>query len=152
VGRVIPRYGYSSTTAELLAVAHGLEAMRGYLVPGDTGVMVQSDSVSALSIILTHVEGSWHSAHPDGVQEVPARRKALLRGEKAGVARIRAVLEAHRLRLMTRHVRGHQDGEGRHWVNREVDRLANIAAEAAAGLRAPHGSQLQGRLSRKDRE
>lgn len=133
----------ASVTAELLAVAEAVRAVdRSYLADADEALMVQSDCVAALSALLAHVPGSRHKPHPDGVAEVHPRTKRLSPIERDAVEGVAYVLGLRGMRLVLRHVRGHSpDGGGRGWANRECDRLANIAAEAAAGLRAPHGSQ-----------
>lgn len=134
-----------SNTAELLAVTHAMEALHrsDYLVPADDVVMVQSDCLGALAILGTHLNARF-SSHPEGSQFLPRRQKGLIRLEKAAVARIENVLKERGMSLVVRHVKGHTEGDGRNWVNRECDRLANLAAEAAAGLRAPHGSMETG--------
>lgn len=114
---------HMSDDAELLALAHALAECdsRGLLTAGAT-VMLQSDCTAALGVIAALT--SARDCRVATGSAVSRRRKPPTRKMRKGVDQISAIVTAHGLRILVRHVRGHQQGEGRNWVNRECDRIA----------------------------
>lgn len=122
----------TSMEAELRALAMGLHqaVARGILRTRGAAIL-QSDSIGALGIILGRVEGTRHSrSGGNDATVIPAalRPNKSVRASTA-LQHIQALVRTHQLRLIVRHVRGHQqDDNGRSGINREVDRLARKAA------------------------
>jgi ribonuclease HI len=130
----------SSTEAEIRALANGLAVAkdRGFVKAGGT-LMIQSDSLNALG---------WVHALCPKVQDRPATEgltaskprknlKALASPGAVEFARLAKLLD---LTVFTRHVRGHQNGPDRQWVNRECDRIAgeHMRARRRAHIEKTH--------------
>jgi len=118
----------STIEAELCALANALALarLRGVLATGSV-VMIQSDCAVALSIIRGKVEGVTDRPALGGIAVNPARRTKLSSEHLAAVNVIREIAETLEISIITRHVRGHQNGSGRQWVNSQVDRIARRA-------------------------
>jgi ribonuclease HI len=115
----------SSFLAETMAIANALHfgVARTYVRPGET-VMIQSDCKAALDCILKTVPSSYSAPAPGGVDLDAVKR---VRAELVPPLDLIAKMAAeNRIVLALRHVKGHQDGDGRAWVNREVDRIAKL--------------------------
>jgi ribonuclease HI len=114
--------------AELCALANALTVARrrGALAQRDV-VMLQSDSVVALAVILSKIDGVADRPAAGGLAVAPIKRMKLTNVHLAALEVIRAIVVALDLSLVTRHVRGHRPGGGRQWVNSEVDRIARKA-------------------------
>ena len=112
-----------SSEAELCAIANGIAVARacGWLRGAE--VMIQSDSLDALSTVRKALKCEDRPA--DKGLPVPKRRKEFRTGTTDVIDFILATVADEQAVVATRHVRGHQTGSGRAWVNREVDRLAN---------------------------
>jgi ribonuclease HI len=121
-----------STTAELCALANAMHRAIGWrlILPGDV-VMLQSDSLGALERIRRAIPASFDNPAKGGLP-VGQSRKA--RDASIGLAaadRIKALAEGANLTLVTRHVRGHQKGGGRQWVNGACDQIAKAGMRKA---------------------
>ena len=89
--------------AELVAIANGLfVAKRLHLLRPLDVVMIQSDCAEALAWIRGRVPTTADNRAVNGL----------------------SIAEEFSLRLQVRHVRGHQDGDGRQYVNRLCDQIA----------------------------
>ena len=124
VGGELREPASSSTHAELCAIANALHVARDRDLLGGV-VMIQSDSLEALSCIRKAVPRTVDSPAAGGLS-VPGRRKDIAGDLAACVNVIRCLVSACGIRLIVRHVRGHQKGDGRQWVNRECDRVAKL--------------------------
>jgi ribonuclease HI len=118
----------SAIEAELCALANALTVarLRGVLAMGSV-VMMQSDCAVALGIIRGKIDGVEDRPVPGGITITPVRRMKLTKVHLAAVEVIRENIAALSISIITRHVRGHQIGSGRQWVNSEVDRIARQA-------------------------
>jgi ribonuclease HI len=118
----------SAIEAELCALANALTVarLRG-VVPKGSVVMMQSDCAVALGIIRGKIDGVEDRPAPGGIAIMPVRRMKLTKMHLAAVDVIREIIAALGISVITRHVRGHQIGSGRQWVNSEVDRIARQA-------------------------
>ena len=111
----------NSTNAELaalanaLAVAKAIGQLRGR-------VMLQSDCSAALAMIRT-IAGAEDSPAERGLR-VGKWRKKPEKMYRPAVKVIQSVIQDTGIKLVVRHVKGHQAGGGRNWVNRQCDRLA----------------------------
>lgn len=118
----------SSTHAELCALANAVhvaaqrELLRGL-------VMLQSDSLEALSCLMQQVPGTRDAPAPQGMK-VPGRRKPPMPVWMPCITFVRDLALQHQVRFVVRHVRGHQQGDGRQWVNRQCDRVAKLHRRA----------------------
>jgi ribonuclease HI len=117
----------SANEAEMRALANALAiaVRRSYLERGEV-VMVQSDCATVLSWILGLCPGATHSQHADGAVIPPARRGGvrILAGSK-GLAVFISLVNSFELKIIVRHVRGHQKGaSSRSAVNELCDRIA----------------------------
>lgn len=139
------------TEAELAALANALyvAGREGYLAEGAT-IMLQSDSANALSMIRHHL-GAADRPMKDAQQGVtvpigdpkcwcsPSKDLAWdrrLDQRRRLLGAIQEQAKAFRLTLVVRHVRGHRgrdagEGDGRAWVNVQVDRLAREGMRVA---------------------
>lgn len=115
----------ASFSAETFATVNALYAARsrGYIVPGSV-VMLQSDCLHALNVIRHHVHGATESKHPDGMGVILIRAKKLRRQDHDALAAIKKLMAETPFSIVVRHVRGHQTGRGRAWVNEQCDLLA----------------------------
>lgn len=114
-------------SAELAALANALIVAdkRGYLFQNAT-VLLQSDSLSALGVILSGA---------DAVNNISSRHQSLLvspkrptKFQQAILSRLVEVQLRHSLKLQVRHVKGHSSKpDGRYGVNNLCDRLAKEA-------------------------
>jgi ribonuclease HI len=126
----------STVEAELCALANALVVarLRGVLARRDV-VMLQSDSQTALGIILSKIPGVADRPAAGGLTVDEVRKMKLTKLHAAAVAVIGEIVATLDVALVTRHVRGHQPGGGRQWVNAEVDRIARRAMRERRGLR-----------------
>jgi ribonuclease HI len=122
------------TAAELEALANALAhaEQTGALSSNQQVVMLQSDSVGALSVVRQKMRAR-DSRHANGVR-VPFQKKQPNERQSAAVDVIAEIIGRNALRVVVRHVRGHTKGRGRRWVNRQCDRLANEGRRKAAAL------------------
>jgi ribonuclease HI len=122
----------TSAEAELGALLGGLHSgVTSGLVKDGATVILQSDCQEALSVVLAKAPGASHSpAAGSTVMVRPARHPSRSLRNSPYLTMILEIVEAHRLKLIVRHVRGHQDqdtADGRGKVNHVVDRLAHDA-------------------------
>lgn len=122
----------STTVAELEALANGLAHLNAsrYLRSTDSQVLLQCDNIGALACIRKERPSVGVNKHKDSAR-MEVRRKPLSEREKAAVKVILNLADEHGLTLSVRHVRGHQQGNGRNWVNRLCDKLANKGRKEA---------------------
>lgn len=125
----------NSTDAELAALAEALDyaIYRGEVGRGRT-VMLQSDCEGALSTMMKIMVDVTHSRGPDDSVEVrPARRLMASLANSPALDKLRRLQQAHDLKIVVRHVRGHQgrNHSGRSWVNSECDMLARRGRKEA---------------------
>jgi ribonuclease HI len=118
----------STVEAELCALANALVVarLRGVLAHRDV-VMLQSDCLVALAIIRSKIPGVADRPAVGGLAVGEVRKMKLTRLHSAAVTVISEIVTTFGVTLVTRHVRGHQPGGGRQWVNAEVDRIARDA-------------------------
>jgi len=135
----------SVTEAELCALANALTVarLRGLLAAGAV-VMLQSDSICALAMIRGKIAEAEDRPAPGGLAVAPARHMKPTRLHLAAVNVIHEIVTALRISIITRHVRGHQPGPGRQWVNSEVDRIARRAMRGRRQELAEAGSSPSG--------
>jgi ribonuclease HI len=135
----------NSTDAELCALANALHRAlaRRMIEPGDV-VMLQSDSLGALVRIRSTIPATFDNPARGGLA-VGVSRKATGRDvAQAAADRIKALADGANLTLVTRHVRGHQEGGGRHWVNETCDQIAKAGMRKARdALLAPPPARLE---------
>lgn len=125
IGGQITKAVDHSYDAETFAAVNALYAARslGYLTAGDV-VMLQSDSLHTLNVICGHLPGTMESKHADGMALQGIRAKRLKKADHAALGALRQLMSETPIQIIVRHVRGHQEGRGRAWVNNECDRIA----------------------------
>jgi ribonuclease HI len=122
----------TSSDAELLAIANAMhQANRLGMIDDGAEILLQSDSVHALSIVLWALPGSTERRHENSAAIVRCKNPKLKPDAKKAVEVIRAIVAARGLKVACRHVRGHTDGPGRQYVNRAVDAAARKAMRQA---------------------
>lgn len=131
----------SSTEAEIRgganAVAFALS--RGIIQPGDV-IIWQCDNTTALQWLMRSYPFVRDRLAPGGLA-VPRPRAARVKGGASIGAQLMAETCAKAdLRVLVRHVRGHQDGELRQWVNRKCDEIAKVHMRR---IRAEHERQQE---------
>jgi len=111
----------SSVAAESLAVLHGLRATHAVFSPnieeGLEGVFLRSDCLAVVNNLQRH----WTPAYKKWVR--------CLRGDTRQITEgIREFCEVHQLRLLAKHVRGHEreSDRVRSWMNQRADLLGNM--------------------------
>jgi ribonuclease HI len=126
----------TTVEAELCALANALVVarLRGVLARRDV-VMLQSDCLVALAIIRGKIAGVADRPAAGGLEVGEVRKMKLTSLHAAAVDVIRDLVASLDIALVTRHVRGHQHGGGRQWVNAEVDRIARRAMRQRRGPR-----------------
>jgi ribonuclease HI len=124
----------SATEAELCALANALTVarLRGVLC-GRCVVMMQSDCLVALAILRSKIPNVEDRPAPGGLAVDPIRRMKLTKVHLAAVDVVREIVTALEISIVTRHVRGHQPGGGRQWVNAAVDQIARRAMRHRRG-------------------
>lgn len=117
-----------SSDAEAMALCNALHhgLIMEMVRPGEVA-MLQSDNLACLATIAALVPGCFIS-HGGGATFVPARQGRLMKNPALLV--IRDMVRSHDLKVVVRHVRGHQDGDGRQWVNRRCDEIAKTHMRA----------------------
>lgn len=126
--RGLPR---DSTAAELMGIVNALAMTRdaGWLSGAE--VMVQCDSLNALQIVRFVLKAKDTPA-PSGLPTPDIRRIPKKREDLAAIAAVLLQMVTQEgATVTTRHVRGHQEGEGRQYVNRLVDQTARQAMRRA---------------------
>lgn len=117
----------NSSEAELYAIAYALDRLgrRGFVQHPVKRVMVQSDSSRALQIVLKLIPNSVESRHASSKLAPLTGGKDGIRATtiERGAAYIAQDVLKH-VRTLVRHVKGHQEGGGRSWVNRQCDGIA----------------------------
>lgn len=119
--RTIPTSG----EAELCGVANALYRLHfnGDL-QGIGIVMVQSDSVRALALMLTRLPETKARNHTEGAHVHKIADTKITALEIEALDKLRHLQKMLDLRFIVKHVKGHQKGHGRPWVNAQCDRLA----------------------------
>jgi ribonuclease HI len=120
-----------SAEAELFAIVNVMHiAVAEGLIEHGSEVLVQSDCADALAVIRKIVPSAIDRKHRDGVP-VPVRRRKLPSPQSdRAAATIARLVDEMGLSLAVRHVRGHKEGPGRQWVNRQCDMAARRAMRA----------------------
>ena len=114
-----------SGEAELAAVANALYRLHfDGEMQGVERVMVQSDSVRALSLMLTMLGKIKARNHIEGSPILKMRHPKLTPLEIEALDKLREIQKMLGIDLIVKHVKGHTKGHGRPWVNRECDRVA----------------------------
>jgi ribonuclease HI len=122
----------SSSDAELLAIANAMHsANRLGMIDDGAEILLQSDSVHALSIVLWAIPGSIERPHENSATIFPYKKPKLKDDARKAVEVIRAIVSVRELKVACRHVRGHTEGAGRQYVNRAVDAAARKAMRQA---------------------
>jgi hypothetical protein len=86
--------------------------------------MVLSDNIRVLNLIRHHLPDTVEQAHRDSVRTSSIRAMKLSSMEKRALAVIKQLQADTGVILVVHHVRGHQPGKGRNWVNRICDKTA----------------------------
>ncbi len=133
-----PQPSDAEAWALAMAVAHAY--YQGWL-SDPAPIMLQSDCLRILQVLLTHFPQAWESKHPEAARFGRLGAKSrLTEAEQAAIETIRFCLSATNPRILLRHVRGHQSGNGRHWVNQACDQLARAHMKVRrAALAQPVG-------------
>lgn len=115
----------SSTEAEIRAGANAFAVARsrGLLQPGAV-VMWQSDSLHALRWLLAAYPLSRDRPAKDGIPAGRPKELSPTAASSAGCRELARICRELKLRVLTRHVKGHQEGPNRQWVNRQCDEIA----------------------------
>jgi ribonuclease HI len=116
--------------AELMGIVNALAITKtaGWML--DAKVMIQCDSVNALQIV-RHALGAADSPAPGGLATPLPKRLPKKRDDLAAIATVlQSVVDQQGATIIVRHVRGHQEGKGRQYVNRLVDQTARRAMRA----------------------
>lgn len=124
LGNSFKRLLANSSEAELCAIANALSHLQANdCFAGVAVLMIQSDSLRALGLLHTHVRGIMPAPHRDGcdVEKVGGKMSDY---ETEASVRVRGFTLETKISIYVRHVRGHKQGDGRQWVNRECDNLA----------------------------
>jgi ribonuclease HI len=122
----------TSSDAELLAIANAMHsANRLGMIDQGAEILLQSDSVHALSIVLWAIPGSVERRHANSAAIVRSKKPKLKDDSRKAVEVIRAIVDARGLKVACRHVRGHTEGAGRQYVNRAVDAAARTRMRQA---------------------
>ena len=118
----------STTEAELCALANALTVarLRGVLSRRSV-VMMQSDCMVALAVLRSKIPNVEDRPALGGLAVDPIRRMKLTKVQLAAVDVIYEIVTAFEISIITRHVRAHQRGGGRQWVNAAVDQIARRA-------------------------
>lgn len=147
VGGKIDKPVAQSHDAETFAAVNALYAARGrgYFVAGQT-VMLQSDCIRTLNVFASHVPGTIESRHADGIPTTKIRAAKLKTADKAALKALGDLMAETPIRIIVRHVRGHQKGHGRAWVNEQCDKLAKRHMRDARRA-ARRQNQLQGKAA-----
>lgn len=116
---------HSSTEAEVRAGANAFAAARnrGLLQPR-TCVMWQSDSLHALRWLLAAYPLSRDRPAKDGIAANRPKSISAVQAQSAGARELVRICKELELVVLTRHVKGHQEGPNRQWVNRQCDEIA----------------------------
>lgn len=123
----------NASEAEIYAIAHALDtaARRGAMHLPVDAVMLQSDCLRALQLILKCVPNSQERRHKHSRLDPITGRERIEASviERGALFIIQGVVERHK--TFVRHVKGHQQGEGRSWVNRQCDETARLCMRDA---------------------
>ena len=124
----------SSNEAEICGIANALTHLANNDKLENIGqVMIQVDNLRALAVIKAYVPNTSERKHATGapvhgVKTLPTAQ------EMKAVKHLRELVKDHDLKLIVRHVRGHQPGQSRNWVNRQCDEIAKtFMLQAKAG-------------------
>ena len=125
--------------AELFAIANALhQADASGMLEDGAQIMLQSDCVYALGCVLFWVKTAVESKHKDGATITRPRKPKFSDNVKAALTRIGVIVSKRGFILSLRHVRGHTDGGGRQWVNRQCDLAARKAMRQARAKGQKH--------------
>lgn len=128
----------SSTEAEIRAGANAFAAAasRGDLKPNSV-VMWQSDSLHALRWLLAAYPMSRDRPAKDGIPAVRPKSVSEVQARSAGARELVRICKDMKLIVLTRHVKGHQQGPNRQWVNRRCDEIAGEHMRARRAAEKP---------------
>lgn len=112
----------NSGEAEVCGIVEAVKYLRAHKLMGDNTLMIQSDSHRALQLVilaLPHTEIKQHKDSKDwgmsNIRPTPAEQWAITQlTNDLGLMAF----------IYVRHIKGHSDGDGRNWVNRQCDRVA----------------------------
>lgn len=115
--------------AEMRAIACSIATLRSKgELSGVSRLMIQSDSTRALALLLKRIDGVMVSDHADAATITPAKILATP-NEITALGVVESAIG--NIQITVRHVRGHQKGDGRSWVNRRCDHIAKKYMRAA---------------------
>lgn len=125
VGGQISDLLFSSSEAEARAGANAFAVAkgRGLLKPGSV-VMWQSDSLTALRWLLGSYPLSRDRPAKDGISAGKPKGLSATAKASPGATELARICKELKLRVFVRHVKGHQGGPNRQWVNRRCDEVA----------------------------
>lgn len=129
----------SSTEAEIRAGANAFAfaRSRGILKP-QTCVIWQSDSLHSLRwLVNSYPMARDRPAKDGGLSVGPPGKVSPVALQSRGLEELVKICRAMRLVVLVRHVRGHQEGPNRQWVNRHCDEIAGEHMRARR-LEAPN--------------
>lgn len=113
----------TAVEAELAGIATAVGLCRTEkLLDGVNVLMIQSDCMHALSMIAGFVPGVGISNTAEAAQVTRAKPTAKRTASDAlSLMKLSTIVAETGLIVTVRHVRGHKDGPGRPWVNRQCD-------------------------------
>lgn len=115
----------SSTEAEAQAGANAFHAaLHAGLITRGATVMWQSDSIHALKWLLSLYPMARDRPAKDGLATTRPRKVSEAALLSPGANALHDFCQEHQLRVLVRHVKGHQEGPNRQWVNRQCDEIA----------------------------
>jgi ribonuclease HI len=125
--------------AELFAIANALhQANASGMLEDGAQIMLQSDCLYALGCVLFTVKTAVESKHKDGAALIPPKKPRFSDNVRSALAHIVEIVSERGFVLSLRHVRGHTEGGGRQWVNRQCDLAARKAMRAARAKGQKH--------------
>jgi len=139
----------SSSEAEARAAANAFAVARkrGLIEPGSV-VMWQSDSLVALRWLLVAYPHARDRPAKDGLAVGRPRKVPAGAAKSPGARELARICGELELKVLTRHVRGHQQGPNRQWVNRLCDEIAGEhmrARRLLQGSAAAKSATVEGR-------
>lgn len=117
----------SAQQAELHALTNAIHKTALLEITGV--IMIQSDCLDALAVIRQFVPKTTDSPFKGGLP-VKARTGDMAQTYSEALEHIKTIVTRYGLVLVTRHVKGHQSGGGRNWVNNVCDEIAKANMKA----------------------
>lgn len=129
-----------SAEAETMAIVNGMHvAVREGYVERGSEVLLQSDCMVALGLIRQAIPSAVDRKHPAGAPTPTVRKTKAARGAKDALAHLVLVVTDLGLQISVRHVKGHKEGRGRQWVNRQCDIAARREMRMARARKVQQG-------------